>query len=102
MDELKTPDGEDVLARDIYLHIQGPEKICIVGSNGVGKTTLLRQIAAELLSRTDIRAQYMPQNYEEMLDLDMTPVEFLDETGDKADRRQKCFVSRCVCRMRMF
>ena len=28
----------------------------------------------------------MPQNYEEMLDLDMTPVEFLDETGDKAER----------------
>ncbi len=28
----------------------------------------------------------MPQNYEDMLDLDMTPVEFLDETGEKSLR----------------
>ena len=86
LDELKTPDGIKVLARDIFLRVRGPEKICIVGTNGVGKTTLLKQMAEELLSRKDIRAQYMPQNYEELLDLDMTPVEFLDDTGDKAIR----------------
>ncbi|MBR4667646.1 MAG: ABC-F family ATP-binding cassette domain-containing protein [Butyrivibrio sp.] len=86
LDELKTPDGNKVLARDIFLRVRGPEKICIVGTNGVGKTTLLKQMAEELLSRKDIRAQYMPQNYEELLDLDMTPVEFLDDTGDKAIR----------------
>ena len=28
----------------------------------------------------------MPQNYEDMLDLDITPVEFLDSTGDKEIR----------------
>ena len=28
----------------------------------------------------------MPQNYDDLLDLDMTPVEFLDVTGDKAAR----------------
>ena len=28
----------------------------------------------------------MPQNYEDLLDLDMTPVEFLDDTGDKEVR----------------
>jgi len=86
LDELKTPDGANVLAKNIYLHIQGPEKICIVGANGAGKTTLLKLIAAELLERQDIRAQYMPQNYEDLLDPDMTPVEYLDETGDKAER----------------
>ncbi len=86
LDELKTPDGAKVLARDIFLRVRGPEKICIVGTNGVGKTTLLRLIADELLSRKDIKTQYMPQNYEELLDLDVTPVEFLDDTGDKAVR----------------
>ena len=51
-----------------------------------GKTTLLRKIAKELINRDDIRAEYMPQNYEEMLDFDMTPVEFLDKSGDKEER----------------
>ncbi|MBO5623158.1 MAG: ABC-F family ATP-binding cassette domain-containing protein [Butyrivibrio sp.] len=86
LDELRTPDGTKALAKNIFLRVRGPEKICIVGTNGVGKTTLLKLMAEELLSRKDIKAQYMPQNYEELLDLDVTPVEFLDDTGDKAIR----------------
>ncbi|MDC7301422.1 ATP-binding cassette domain-containing protein [Agathobacter ruminis] len=86
LDELRTPDGEKVLSKDIFLRVRGPEKICIVGTNGVGKTTLLKRMAEELLSRKDIKAQYMPQNYEELLDLDVMPVEFLDDTGDRAIR----------------
>ncbi len=85
-DELRTPDGSKILSRNIFLRVRGPEKICIVGTNGVGKTTLLKKMADELLSRKDIRAQYMPQNYEDMLDLAATPVEFLDDTGDKVIR----------------
>ena len=80
------PDGSKVLAKDIFLRVRGPEKVCIVGTNGAGKTTLLRLIADELLARGDLRVQYMPQNYEDLLDLDMTPVEFLDDTGDKEIR----------------
>ena len=76
---------ERVLARNIALHIQGPEKICIIGRNGVGKTTLIRKIAEEMLGRTDINAAYMPQNYEDLLDMGKTPVEFLMQTGDKEE-----------------
>lgn len=86
LDELRTPDDNKILARDIFLRVRGPEKICIIGTNGAGKTTLLKKIADELLLRNGIKAQYMPQNYEELLDLDVTPVEFLDDTGDKAVR----------------
>ncbi|WP_027203708.1 ATP-binding cassette domain-containing protein [Butyrivibrio fibrisolvens] len=86
LDELRTPDDSKVLAKDIFLRVRGPEKICIVGTNGAGKTTLLKKMAKELLARNDIKAQYMPQNYEELLNLDVTPVEFLDDTGDKAVR----------------
>ncbi len=86
LDELRTPDDSKVLAKDIFLRVRGPEKICIVGTNGAGKTTLLKKMAKELIARSDIKAQYMPQNYEELLDLDVTPVEFLDDTGDKAVR----------------
>lgn len=86
LNELRTPDDTKILAKDIFLRVRGPEKICIVGTNGVGKTTLLKKMVKELLARSDIKVQYMPQNYEELLDLDVTPVEFLDETGDKKVR----------------
>ena len=84
LDALRVPTGENapesvVLARDIHLFIQGPAHICITGKNGCGKTTLMRILAKELLQRTDIKAAYMPQNYEELLDLEQTPVEFLSD-----------------------
>lgn len=85
--ELRAPagDGEEhrILARNIFLRVRGPEKVCIVGTNGTGKTTLLREIACELLKRDDIRAEYMPQNYAELLDSEKTPVSFLNTSGDR-------------------
>lgn len=74
-----------VLSENIRLQVRGPEKLCIVGKNGVGKTTLLKRIAEELLQRSDIRAAYMPQNYEELLNMEATPVEYLSKTWDKEE-----------------
>ena len=78
--------GEKVLSENIKLYVRGPEKICIIGKNGAGKTTLLKNIAEMLQNRTDIRAEYMPQNYEEKLNLEITPVDYLDKSGDKEER----------------
>lgn len=86
LDTLYTPDGQRLLSTDINLQIRGSQKICIIGTNGAGKTTLLRKIAEELLSREDIHAEYMPQNYEDLLNLQMTPVDYLDQSGDKQER----------------
>ncbi|MDE5588380.1 MAG: ATP-binding cassette domain-containing protein [Acetatifactor sp.] len=86
LDRLCAPEEGRILAKDVRLLIRGSEKICIVGSNGAGKTTLLRQMAEELLGREDIHAEYMPQNYEDMLNLEMTPVDYLDTSGDKEER----------------
>ena len=83
---LLSKDGSRVLSEHPVLKIRGSEKIGIIGKNGCGKTTLLAKIAEELLGRSDLRAQYMPQNYEELLDMDATPVDFLDHTGDKEER----------------
>ncbi len=82
--ELRSPSGE-VLARDLRLHVRGPEKICVIGANGVGKTTLIRIIADELCSRGDVRACYMPQNYEELLPPDVCPADYLAPSGRKDD-----------------
>ncbi|MCR5684153.1 MAG: ATP-binding cassette domain-containing protein, partial [Lachnospiraceae bacterium] len=84
--ELLTRDGGRVLSKNLELKIRGSEKIGIIGTNGCGKTTLLSEVAALLLERKDLRAEYMPQNYEVLLDLDMTPVDFLDSSGDKEER----------------
>jgi len=86
LDALRTPDNGRILAENIFLRIRGAEKIGIVGKNGAGKTTLLRLIAEELLGRNDIHAAYMPQNYEDLLDLKMTPVEYLARSGEKEER----------------
>ncbi len=80
--ELRNPAGV-LLARDLKLFVRGPEKIGIVGKNGCGKSTLLKEIAGRLLPREDIRAAYMPQNYEDSLEGDLTPLAFLCPGGDK-------------------
>ncbi len=72
-----------VLARNIRLQVTGPEKIGVIGPNGAGKSTLLKKIAGALLARSDLRAAYMPQNYDEGLLGDKTPVDLLAPSGQK-------------------
>ena len=86
LDELKSPDGERILATNIHLQIRGSRKICIIGKNGCGKTTLIKRIAEEMLKRDDIRVEYMPQNYDDMLEMEKSPVEYLSRTWDKEEQ----------------
>ena len=83
---LSAPDGSRLLAENIRLLVRGPEKVCIIGRNGCGKTTLLREIQAQLKNRTDIRVAYMPQNYADLLDLSKTPVDCICTKGDAEER----------------
>lgn len=80
--------GDKNLAHSLNLLVRAPQKIGIIGQNGVGKSTLLKQLWTELSQRKDIAAGYMPQNYADYLRLDETPVEFLSETGDSEERTQ--------------
>ncbi len=77
--------GERVLAQSLRLWVDGPEHIGIVGPNGAGKSTLLKAVADQLLPRTDLRAAYMPQNYNELLLGEQTPVDLLAPSGHKDD-----------------
>ena len=78
--------GATQVLRDISFSLDEGNALAIIGSSGSGKTTLLGRIAEELLGRKDIHAEYMPQNYEELLELSMTPVDYLAQTGDKEER----------------
>ncbi len=77
--------GDRVLAQNVRLWVDGPERIGIVGPNGVGKSTLLKLVAEELLPRKDLRAAYMPQDYGDLLLGDRTPVEVLAPSGHRED-----------------
>lgn len=80
--ELKAPDGR-ILSRDISLSLFGNEKIAILGDNGVGKSTLLKLLYEDLKERKDLVVKYMPQNYYELLEASMSPIEYLNPVRDK-------------------
>ena len=86
LDMPKLKVGDRVLSENLRLLVRGPEKVCIIGKNGIGKTTFLKAIADELLKRKDLKAAYMPQNYEDMMDFSLIPVDYLCRTGDREER----------------
>lgn len=61
----------------IDLEVVGREKVCIIGENGVGKTTLLQHIYEKLKESKKWNIGYMPQEYDTLLPLESTPIEFL-------------------------
>ena len=79
---LFTADGRRLTA-PFELTVTAAEHVVITGRNGTGKTTLLKKIAGSLEKRSDIRPFYMPQNYLDLLEGDMTPAEFLAPSGEK-------------------
>lgn len=78
------------LSQNINLSIIGPEKVAIIGENGVGKSTLLKRILDTLKDYSSFKIGYMPQNYEDLLDPNQTPICFLERTGDK-EAKTKAF-----------
>lgn len=86
--ELYKEDGSDVLSRDIKLFVRGPRRICIIGPNGCGKTTLIRRIVSEIRDRKDISAEYMPQDYADLLDMSSTPVDAVCDSWDPDERKK--------------
>ena len=82
--ELRAEDR--VLARNVSLRLRGPEKVLITGPNGCGKTTLLRAAEAQLRAEGRIAVGVMPQRYEDVLDPEQTPLDFLHVSGEKEQR----------------
>ncbi|MEW6854798.1 hypothetical protein ABG752_00385 [Streptococcus iniae] len=61
----------------ISLQIKGQDKILIIGKNGLCKSRLMQKIHTELKAKTGLTVSYMPQHYEDQLDLNLTPLDFL-------------------------
>lgn len=74
---------DKILSRNVKLEVVGPEHICIIGNNGVGKTTLIKLMYQELSNRKDIKLGYMPQDYEEVLGKYETVLDFISKGKSK-------------------
>lgn len=79
--ELRT--HNKVLAKNIQLDIIGNVHVCVIGRNGVGKSTLIKRIYQELGMRDDIQVGYMPQNYDDILDKYENVLDFIALGKDK-------------------
>ncbi len=76
---------KNILSRDIKLDIVGNFHICIIGKNGVGKSTLIKFIYNEIKDRKDIKVGYMPQTYDDILKNFEHVLDFIAPSGLKND-----------------
>lgn len=72
-----------LLSQNINLKIYGPRKIVIIGKNGVGKTSLLKELMGKVNPR--IRHFYLAQDFLGQIPKDKSALEFLSESGDKSE-----------------
>lgn len=75
--------GDKILSKDIELKVFGNDKICIIGKNGIGKTTLLKIILENI--KKNVKIAYMPQNYDDNMNIDMSIIDFLSNTYKKEE-----------------
>ena len=74
--------SDRMLSDNVAIRISGPERVCIIGQNGCGKTTLLKLLVPEIEKR-GYNVFYMPQTYSDLLPMNLLPAEFLAPNGDK-------------------
>ncbi|WP_270774417.1 ATP-binding cassette domain-containing protein [Streptococcus anginosus] len=79
---------EHILVRNINFELLGQEKIGIIGENGVGKSTFLKELRNLLQNKRGITLGYMPQNYQDMLNETDSPIDFLTSTGEAIEQEK--------------
>ena len=76
---------DKLLSENINLDIIGNTHLCIIGQNGVGKSTLIKLIYEKLKNREDIKVGYMPQTYDDIFANYDYALSFLCPSGNKDD-----------------
>jgi ATPase subunit of ABC transporter with duplicated ATPase domains len=100
--EFKYPDSEHLFYFEDFQCREG-DKVVIIGENGSGKSTLiklireeLKPLSGEILKDPKINFGYLSQNYEEILDFELTPVEFINRfSPHMSEQEVRKLLSRC-------
>lgn len=84
--------NQKLLSKNIKFDIIGNTHLCIIGKNGVGKTTLLKEIYEKLKMRKDLNVGYMPQNYEDILNEYDTVLDFITSKEKREIEKARMFL----------
>lgn len=89
---------EDMLLEQVSFELNAGEKVAIVGPNGTGKTTLLRQIAAGTSEAVkigpDVEPGFLSQDHSETLNEEHSIYEEFEELGFETKEEIKNYLSR--------
>lgn len=80
--------GERTLAKNINFELLGQEKIGIIGENGAGKSTFIKELRNLLQKKKGITLGYMPQIYPDSLNETDSPIDFLTSTGEAIEQEK--------------
>lgn len=86
---------QTVLVKKINFTLKSGDKIAIIGENGIGKSTFLKELYYRLSQKTQYHISYMPQNYLDSLPLDKTPLEFFTTLFPNIERKH--ILSHLAC-----
>lgn len=88
---------EDILLENVNFEIKSTDKVALIGSNGTGKTTLLREIFKNnhpsIEVNKDIDMAYLSQIQGEVFDETRTILEEFYDLGFKTSQEIKAYVS---------
>ncbi|MTB64737.1 ATP-binding cassette domain-containing protein [Streptococcus sp. zg-86] len=80
--------GQTILVPSVDFRFLAQEKIGIIGANGAGKSSLLRQIYRMLKKQASYSIGYIPQNYPDLLNPTASPLDFLTHSPDKTEEER--------------
>lgn len=87
--------GDQRVFRDVSLHVEAGERVAVVGTNGIGKTTLLRSIMGELEVEhgtvkwaENAEVAYMPQDHGAAFEEPATVFDWMRARGKPRDDDQ--------------
>ena len=95
MNKLSKSFGEHKVFKDVSLHVEAEQRVAIVGTNGIGKTTLLRCIMGELQAEhgkvkwaENAEVAYMPQDNAAAFEQSVTVFDWMRARGKPRDDDQ--------------
>jgi ATPase subunit of ABC transporter with duplicated ATPase domains len=95
LDKLSKSYSDHKVFRDVSLHVEAGERVAVVGTNGIGKTTLLRSIMGELPVNhgtvkwaENAEVAYMPQDNAAAFEEPVTVFDWMRARGKPRDDDQ--------------